>query len=165
MTPRLARMLTAAGGRYPTPDERQALLDFAESLPRRVKAAELVEQTESAVVRGVIEEMQRRYPNFARYHEQGWDKVGRDLELVVRHDAQAVLADDPELLDEKVLVWLRTVLAALNITSGFVRDAFTLLRDGFRAALPAEAFGLLEPALTRNIEVTSDFPEPATPAV
>jgi hypothetical protein len=165
MTPRLARMLTAAGGRHLTPDERRELLDYAESVPRRVEAAEAVEEAEEAVVAGAVEELQRRYPNFERYHEQAWEKIGRDLALAARYAVQATLADDAELLDEQVLLWLRTVLAALNLTPGFVRDAFTLLRDGFRAALPADAFDLLEPALDRTVEVTSDFPEPAMPAV
>jgi hypothetical protein len=165
MTPRLARMLTAADGRYPTADERQELSAFAESVPRRIEAAEQVEQHEAGVIRGVTEELQRRYPNFGRYHEQGWAKLGRDLSLVTRYDAQAMLADDAELLDEKVLIWLRTVLAALNLTPGFVRDAFTLLHEGFGEVLPRDAFELLEPALSRNIEVATDFPEPASPAV
>jgi len=165
MNARLTKMTHDANGRYLTADERAAFLEYANSVAERFRAADAVEKVEEAVVRGVVEEMTKRYPNFAKYHDQGWAKCFRDVQLVLRQDVQSMLLDDVRSLDDKILFWLRTALAANNLTPVFCRDAFSLLREGLQARLSADEFNLLRPYLDRNVEVLSDFAEPATPAV
>ena len=109
--------------------------------------------------------MSKRYPNFTKYHDQGWARCYRDVQLVLRQDVQSMLLDDVRSLDDKILLWMRTTLAANNLTPGFCRDAFSLLREKLQDHLGAEEFDLLRPYLDRNIDVLSDFAEPATPAV
>jgi hypothetical protein len=165
MNAQLTQITRDADGRYLTADERAAFLDFADSVPRRFRAADAAQQTEEGAVRGVVEEMTKRYPNFAKYHDQAWARCFRDVQLVLRQDVQSMLLDDVRSLDDKILLWLRTTLAANNLTPGFCRDAFSLLRDRLKDSLGAEDFDLLRPYLERNVEVLGDFPEPATPAV
>jgi hypothetical protein len=165
MQTRLSKLATLSEGRYLTRDEQQDLLGFASALPQRVKVAELVEQKEDGIVRALTEEMKRRYPNFPKYHDQAWAKCNRDVTLVLRYDVQAMVFDDMKMLEDKVLYWLRTILAASNFTPQFVRDCYTILRDLCRQQLPPDAYRALEPYLERNISVVSDFPEPVTPAV
>jgi hypothetical protein len=165
MIARFHQMAASTEGRYPTADEKQTLLDLAKGLPARIKAAEAVEAAEDKIVRGSIAAMQRKYPNFPKNHDQGWAKCYRDVQLVLRYVAQAALHDSKEMLDEKLLYWMRTILIASNFTPQLVRDAYTGLRDNCKQGLPAEAFALLEPFLEHTIAVLADIPEPAAAAV
>jgi hypothetical protein len=165
MNSQLTQLAFAADGRYFSGDERNQLVSFANAMPKRVAAADAVAQKEDAVIRAVIEQMQQRFPNFAKHHDQAWARQFRDVQLVLRADAQAMIFDDLRRLDDKVLYWLRTVFAASNYTPGFVRDCFESLRDQLRSKLNRDEFDLLQPYLNRNVEVLSDFPEPAVPAV
>ncbi len=165
MNQQLCQLARAADGRYFSGDERDGLLSYADSIPKRFGAAEAVAQKEDAVIRTVLEQMQERYPNFAKHHDQAWARQFRDVQLVLRADAQAMIFDDVRRLDDKILLWIRTLFAANNYTPGFVRDCFESLRAQLQASLSHEEFDLLQPYLNRNVEVLSDFPEPALPAV
>jgi hypothetical protein len=165
MNSRMSKLLTSADGRYFTAEERQTVLAHAESLPRRFRIAEQVEQNEESIVRDVVGEMQRRYADFAKYHDQGWARIYRDIQLVLRADVHAMICDEVAHLDDRMLYWMRTMFAANSFTPQFVRDCFSLLRDRARDQLAAEDFESLRPYLERNIEVLADFPEPAARAV
>jgi hypothetical protein len=165
MNSRLNKIAHDANGRYLNPEERTEFFSYVESVPHRFQAADAVEKAEESVIREVVEEMARRYPNFGKFHDQGWAKCFRDIQLVVRQDVQSMLWNDVPSLDDKILLWLRTTLSANNFTPGFCRDAFSLLREKLEGSLGAGDFELLRPYLDRNVDVLSDFPEPATPAV
>lgn len=157
--------LRAADGRYLTRDEQTKLLAAASGLPARFDAAEQIEAKEDRVIRGVLEQMRERFPNFEQHHDQAWAKGYRDVQLVVRHAAQAMTFDDVSLLEDRVLIWLRTILAASNLTPGFLRETYELVRDGFRKELTPPAYALAEPYLQKCVDAMGDFPEPANPAV
>jgi hypothetical protein len=165
MNSRLQKLALASEGRYFAPAERQEALAFATTLPARFQVSDEIEHHESAIVQSVIEEMQKRYPNFAKQHEQAWAKAFRDLVLVLRFDVQAMVCDEIRWLDEKVLFWLRTMLVAGNFTPKFNHDCFTLLREQVQLRVSPDAFAWMKPFLDRNVEVLSDIPEPAAPAV
>jgi hypothetical protein len=78
---------------------------------------------------------------------------------------QAMLLDEPKNLRDKLLYWLRTILAGLNFTPEFNRDTYTYLMEGFRQSLPPDAFAEFEPYLSQVIDIMSSFPDPAVPAV
>lgn len=165
MIRRIDDLLGAMEGRYPSPEEQAAWLAYAGSVSTRFKVIQSIAEAEEAAVRQAIEEIRRRYPDFDRYHYQGWSKCFRDVQLVVRACAQAMLFDDVNLLETRVLFWLRSILAASNFPPGIVRDTYTLVREGFRQRLPADAFSLFEPFLNRTVEVLSDFSTAAPAAV
>lgn len=165
MTRLLTKLVNDADGRYFNSDERRLLQDFAEALPTRLRAAEQVEQHEDEVLKSALEELQNNYPNFAKYHDQAWARQYRDVQLVLRAAAAAMVADDIKQLDDRMLYWLRTMFAANNYTPQFVRDTFTLVRDRLKDKLGKDEFALMQPFLDRALEVLPDFPEPATAAV
>ena len=165
MNMRISPMSLVSEGRYLTKDEQEELLAYAAALPKKIRYADLLEQKEGVIIGNLTEEMKRRYPNFAKFHDQAWGKCQRDTSLVLRYDVQAMVFDDMKMLDDKLLYWLRTILSASNMTPKFVSDCYTILRDQVKAEVSAEAFAALQPYLQRNIDVLSDFPEPATPAV
>jgi Phycobilisome protein len=76
-----------------------------------------------------------------------------------------MLSGDLKVLEDKALFYLRSILAAYNVTPQFAREAFGRLRDRCREQLAAETFARLAPYLERNIQVLADFPEPAVAMV
>jgi hypothetical protein len=165
MSHSLRSILSGCDGRYPTAEERGQLEAFAHELPKRVKASVEVEAHEGAIVSAVVDALREHYPRYEKLFPQAWDRCAREVQFVLRSDVRAMLAGDPRELDDKALVYLRSVLAAYNLTPQFVRDCFTLVRDQCRERLSAQAFAHLEPFLQRNVQVLADFPEPAVAAV
>lgn len=161
----LMKTLNATDGRYLTPDEEKQVLGYAQTLPKRLELARIIEKHEREIVDGAVEKMRVAYPRFTQYHQLAWEKTFRDMQLVLRYNIQGLLMDDIEVGPEKLFYWLRTIVASFHITPQCMRDAYTFLREGVRKHVSADGFELLEPYLNRTIEVMSDFPEPATPAV
>jgi hypothetical protein len=165
MNTRINLLIQGSDSRYLTPEERQEVVDYTNGFVERLAIVAQIEENEESAVRFCIDNTRKRYPNFDKYHTTAWAKAFRDVQLTTRYMAQAMLLDEIGILEEKLLFWLRTILAGLNFTPEFNRDTYTYLKQGFRQSLPPDVFTKLEPFLNRTIEIMSDFPMPATPAV
>jgi hypothetical protein len=165
MNNRIKQLILGSDSRYLTEDERTEVTQYLDAFNQRLAVMSLVEEAEDAAVRFCIDNTRKRYPNFDKYHDKAWAKAFRDVQLTTRYMAQAMVIDEMALLDEKLLFWLRTILAGFSFTPEFNRDTYTYLKEGFRQGLPPDAFATMEPYLNRTIEVMSNFPQPATPAV
>ncbi|MCY2973129.1 MAG: hypothetical protein NTW52_00505 [Planctomycetota bacterium] len=165
MNTRINLLIQGSDSRYLTPEERQEVIDYTSGFVERLAVVAQIEENEEAAVRFCIDNTRKRYPNFDKYHTTAWAKAFRDVQLTTRYMAQAMLLDEIGILEEKLLFWLRTILAGLNFTPEFNRDTYTYLKQGFRQSLPPDIFAKFEPFMNRTIEIMSDFPMPATPAV
>jgi hypothetical protein len=165
MKPSLHDILRASEGRYLSAAEREQVLAYARELPARLQAAEEVELYEAEILAAIVEALRERYPRYEKLFPEAWDRCTRDVAFILRFDVRAMIANDRRPLDDKALFYLRSILAAYNLTPQFTRDCFTLLRDQCRERLAPDTFAFLEPFLGRNIEVLADFPEPLVAAV
>ena len=165
MNNRITQLVTGSDSRYLTEEEQSEVLQYMDAFKSRMQVVALIEENEDAAVRFCIDNTRKRYPNFDKYHLHAWAKAFRDVQLTTRYMAQALLIDEMGTLEEKLLFWLRTILSGLNFTPEFNRDTYTYLKQGFRQNLPPDAFSQFEPYLDRTIEIMSDFPAPAIPAV
>ncbi|MBY0526794.1 MAG: hypothetical protein K2R98_25605 [Gemmataceae bacterium] len=161
----IMKTLNGIDSRYPTREEEQLVLGWAESLPRRLQAAQTVQQTETAIIAASIEEMKRRWPRFQPLHDRGWEKSQRDMQLCLRYSVQAMLVEDADMPRDKLFIWLGTVVKAMGMTTQFVRDSYTILKDQCRKQLPADAYRMMETYLDRLIQDMTCFLEPSRPAV
>jgi hypothetical protein len=165
MNPPLTTILRQADGRYLTADERALVLAYAQDLPARVRAAQEIEGLESNLIASVVDQLRGQYPRFERLFPSAWEQLAGDIRLVLRADVRAMLAGDLRVLEDKALFYVRSILAAYNVTPQFASDTFTVLRDRTRDRAGADTFARLEPYLERNIQVLADFPEPAVAMV
>lgn len=165
MNDKIQRMILESDSRYLTVDERNSLTEYMDRVKGNLGHLSLIEENEDSAVRYCIENTRKRYPNFDKYHGNAWAKAFRDVQLTTRYMAQAMLVDDIKVLEDKLLYWLRTILAGFNFTPEFNRDTYTYLKQGFRQSLPPDSFEAFVPYLDRTIEIMSDFANPATPAV
>jgi hypothetical protein len=165
MYSQIMNVLNGIDGRYPTAEEEKTVLGYAESLPRRLKAANTVQHIEQQLIQDSIEEMKRRYPRFVTLHDRGWEKSYRDMQLCLRYAVQGMVVEDMQMPRRKLFIWLGTIIKAMGMTPQFSRDSYEILSDECKKRLPAEAFNLLEPYLKQLIVDMSDFLEPSKPAV
>ncbi len=165
MNPVIQDVIRNSESRYLNEEEKRQVLAFTNSLAQRFKISSLVEQKEDAVVKAVIDQMKRMYPNFDRYHPQAWERAYRDIQLVLRYTVQAMVWNDLMMHEEKVLIWLGTILASFGFTPKFVRDTYILLKEEVSKNIPADGYALLEPFLQKTIEVMGSIPEPAVALV
>jgi hypothetical protein len=157
--------LDALRDRFPTPAERDRLAAYAESIGSRLMAVQEMEQIKGECVETCMAQMRRMYPNIPRYHASGFEKGTRDNTLLLEYMTKCMLVDDPKLLDEQVLTWVRTLFKSFNFTPKFMRDNFTLLREAVRGRAKPRTFALMEPLLNHTIDYLSDIPEPVRPEV
>jgi hypothetical protein len=165
MNPPLATILRQSDGRFLTAAERKQVLAIASDLKAGVRASEDVESNETEVVAAVVGEMRDLFPRFGQLFDDAWDRLADDLRLVLRADVRAMLSGDQRVLEDKALFYVRSILAAYNVTPQFAREAFTRLRDRCREKLKSDSFARLSQYLDRNVEVLPDFPEPAVAMV
>jgi hypothetical protein len=165
MNRELQRIIHDSDSRYLTSEEKEAFNAYFERFSTHVKHAEAIEEAEEAAVRFCIENTRKRYPNFDKYHDKAWAKAFRDVQLTLRYNVQAMLLDDRQGLEDKLLYWLRTILAGFNFTPEFNRDTYTYLFEGIKKNVPPATADAISPFLERTIEIMSDFPEPAVAAV
>jgi hypothetical protein len=159
------KTLARCDGRYPTEAEEDAVLAWASSVPKRLQVANLIAQHEQDIVREAIEAVRPEYPRFAPQHDRAWEKAQRDMGLVLRYAVQGIIADDSAMANDKLYVWLGTIVRGLGHTPGFFRDCYTAVTESCRNHLPADAFALAQPYLQRMTEDMSAFPEPLKAAV
>jgi hypothetical protein len=117
MNTRLETIFSDAEGRYLQGAEERALLDYAESVPSRLAATKAVEAAEDTIIDETLAEIWSRHPDFEHKHPAAKDRARRDITLVLRYAALAMLRNDETLLTERLLYWLATILAAQNMTT------------------------------------------------
>ncbi|MGF1583014.1 MAG: hypothetical protein ACFCD0_27150 [Gemmataceae bacterium] len=155
------RIINNMDGRYPTPDEEQRIGQFVESLPKRLAAVRALEQHEDGILEACIKELKQRYPQLHQSYPTAWEKAYRDMQMVLRYNAQGLLGDDENLAADKLLYWMRTILTSSGMTGDFLADVYAHLRQSVQKHLPAEAFAFLEPHLSKTVEVLRGSPDPA----
>lgn len=165
MNNRIRKLILQSDSRYLSAEEKGDIATYMQDFQKRMDVTGLIEEAEDSAVRFCIDNTRKRYPNFDKYHDKAWAKAFRDVQLTTRFATQAMMLGEISLLEDKLLYWLKTILAGLNFTPEFNRDTYTFLKEGFRQSLPPEAFTELEPYLSRTIDIMSNFPAPATPAV
>jgi hypothetical protein len=159
------KTLAGCSGRYPTAAEEEAVLGYAASVPARLKAANAFAQKDQAIVRAALELVKPKYPRFAPQHDRTWDKTFRDVLLLSRYAIQGMVADDTAMPDDKLYVWLGTIMRGHGMTQELIRDCLAAVAEVAPRQLPADAAALAGDYLSRLVEDMSNFQDPLKPAV
>jgi hypothetical protein len=129
----------------------------------RARRAALEELRRAAVpvVDRVIARMRAAYPQFAKFHPQGFEKGHRDLVLLTNMCANATFLGEHDTLDETFTEWYRTVLKSVHVSPQFMADAFAAWLEELEAALSAEAFAVTRPHAEHLAHYLTQIPVPA----
>lgn len=146
----------------------------------RVTAAQEVHEHEARIVKEVVLGIFAVYP-YEAHHEQATAKCIRDVRYVSAYATMAMLMNDVQWLDDKLLIWLKTILQsfefpasatkkkvlfaarssdpkldALDTKRQSIHDTYTRLRDAYRTSLTDSSYQLLRPALQRVIDTLTE---------
>ena len=156
----LIDLLSSDGDRHFTPESATNFALMPRD-PTRRPGAPPVEECEGVVVDDVLAALRDRYPRFGQLQPQAWERLGADLQLVLRHDVALAAVGDPRRLDDAVLCYsLRSIYAGYRLSHAFLRECFTLLRQQLTERLDPDEIAALVPYLERNIQVLASGHEP-----
>jgi hypothetical protein len=179
--PKLAELFQQAGGRHLKDDELDLLLGEVPELALQVEAARTIRSITTGVVKKVVAEVFSQYP-YEKAHEYATAKCPRDVNYVVAYASLAMLARDPEWLDTKVLLWLRTILqsfefpdrvksaanalfadrvledalAKLPVKNRSTFHCYYRIQQEMRKAMPADQFEQIQPYLQLTIDTLTE---------
>ncbi len=149
-------------GRYLTAEEHARLREEAPFLIPRLNAMRAVEAAQKDILKATVEPVLKKY-RFADKVQHGPDKCFRDVGSTLRHCAFAMVCDDVQMLKDKLLYWLRTILQAVHFPGGLapIEMTYTLLYRETIKRLDPESAKLMEPFLKATMEVlpSKDVPE------
>ena len=165
MNRELTKLVAEFDQREITDEDAGRMLDYASSVKARLKAAAEVDSQKRSAIKAIIGRLKTKYPNFEGYHHAAWGKSARDMGLTTNVLMQSMVLDETLYAEEKVIIWLRTILASFNMTPEHVRDAYAFLLEELESRVSREALELIRPVFERCVELIGAFPEPASPRV
>lgn len=146
MNTQLDSMLSDAEGRYLEVGEESRLLAYSMSVPHRIEAMKAVQANESKIIDETLEEIWARHPQFDSRHAMAREKARRDITLVLRYAALAMVRDDQTMFSERLLYWLTTILNAHNM-GPVIDTAYRALARRSEAHLATQHLELMAPYL------------------
>lgn len=160
MTTLLQDIRRTEPGRYLKPEEYDALLRAEPYLAPRIAAARAAEAVQKEVLTATIEPIFRKYDFQSGRANYGPAKCYRDVGYVYSYCVFAMLCDDMAMLNDKLLLWLRTILQSLAFPGGTkglesIHATYSLLRKEMNRRVPPESAALLDPFFKAAEEVLS----------
>jgi len=111
--PELEAIFKAAESRHLTSQELDAYSQVVPEYAPHAQAAREVASVEEAVVQAVVKEIFLLYP-YEKKHKLAFGKCVRDISYVSAYATQAMLMNDPQWFEDKLLIWLKTILQSFE---------------------------------------------------
>jgi hypothetical protein len=125
----IGEILAASEGRYLTKAEQATIRDYTSQIGLRMSAMDELQAKESSIVDQAMRKIVSAYPDYMQQHLEARNKGSRDMAMVLRHIAQAVLRNDPQWLDDGLLAWLATILAGVGFSASFIEESYKILEQ------------------------------------
>jgi hypothetical protein len=181
--PSLESIFDDAEARHFKDGELETVLEIFPDLEAEAQACREIREVEKKVVKKVFREVFSQY-DYEKHHENALAKCPRDVRYVVAYAAASMLFRDPAYFDDKILLWLRTILQAFEFPKRNVSNSGALfsdrefeeavnavppnrqsifhtyyrLRQEMGKAISAESFEKIEPYLTQGLNtLTEDY--------
>ncbi|MBD1813465.1 phycobilisome protein [Microcoleus vaginatus GB2-A3] len=150
MLSQLARLSMEADGRYASAEELQFLKDYFQSLNHRMSAYKKIQASETEIIRQVEAQMLSLDPSlFRRGGNDVTEKCRGDIVQVLRHSAAALLINDTERLRDRLLLWLQTILGAVQVRNS-ATVTYDVMKKVLKQYLTVEERNLFFPILDIN---------------
>ncbi|MCL1491660.1 MAG: phycocyanin [Pseudanabaena sp. Salubria-1] len=143
----LENVLDRADGSYIKPEDLLTLDRSIASWQQRRKTYDLIQAKENIILEQVMQQIQSTAPNMAaKMTPDGVNKCNRDMALVLRYCATAMLLQDEELLKDRLLYWMQNIMVALQ-KQRLNNLLYQTLQKSVQENLPTENANLLLPYL------------------
>ncbi len=111
--PELVEIFHRCEGKYLSDDELDLLLKLYPDRQTEVETARSVRGLATSVVKRVVSEIFAQYA-YEQNHELAMAKCPRDVGYVLAYAVTAMLLRDPAWFDNKVLIWLKSILQSFD---------------------------------------------------
>ncbi|MDZ4814817.1 MAG: hypothetical protein SGI71_00955 [Verrucomicrobiota bacterium] len=111
--PALKEMILEAANRHLTDENLALIQQHYPDLAPRLEAAKEIRESDMAVIKSVVTEVFAQYP-YEKFHDLANPKCLRDVRYVVSYATVSMVCNDPAWLDDKLLIWLKTILQAFD---------------------------------------------------
>jgi hypothetical protein len=126
--PKLNEIFKAAESRFFTDEELAVILQFFPHLAPHTEVALELRAKDMAIVTRVVKEIFSQYP-YEKFHEFSTTKCVRDVRYVLAYCTQAMLAEDSRWFEDKLLIWLKTILHSFDFPDPIKLSSVTLFSD------------------------------------
>ncbi len=157
----ISNIILRAKTPYPTAKDRTNIENFLATAKARRAAFDDIRRLVIPIIDQVIARMRQAYPQFAKFHGQGFEKGHRDMVLLTNMAANAMFLDDLDTLDDMFTEWYRTILKAVHLSPQFLKDTYNAWLEELEIHLPSEAFALLAPYARHLANTLVNIPVPA----
>lgn len=153
LNPILEQQKKERPGEYLSPDDVEVLRRQEPALAPCIDAALAAQKREQEILERVITDVLKKFDFRGRY-QYGEEKCYRDVGAVYRYAVFAMLCNDMQMLENKLLIWMGTIIRSLNFPGGTdsIRYTYEKLRRESVAALGETHGRLLEPYLAAAVE-------------
>lgn len=141
----LENVLERSDGNYISAEDLEKLDQSIVSWQSRRETYNLLQAKENAIISQVLTQFQSQNSQLAqKMGNELMEKCQRDLTLVLRHCAMAMLLQDKALLEERLLFWMQNIMRALR-RQKICDRLYSLLEQVLPEHLPPENVHLLLP--------------------
>jgi hypothetical protein len=145
---------------YPNAKDRSEIENYLATTKARRTSLDEVRRVTVPAIDKVIARMRAAYPQFARFHNQGFEKGHRDLVLLTNMAANAMFLGEHATLDDMFTEWYRTILKSVHVSPQFLKDTFTCWKQELEATLSDEAYALMRPHVEHLSSYLANIPVP-----
>jgi hypothetical protein len=121
-------MFRSSESRHFNDEELAAIESEHPELKPEIAAARAVREVDVAAIGRVVKEVFSQYP-YDQHHDHANPKCIRDVRYVVAYSCHAMIARDPRWLEDKLLIWLKTILQAFDFPDRMKSSAGVLFAD------------------------------------
>lgn len=151
MLSQLYRLDRQADGRYATDSELQFLAEYLQSYTVRLSAYCKLQSAEAQIMEQLQERLKQLDPQPLVWNDPGLqEKCQRDILFVLRYSAIALLLSDTELLQERVLFWLQTIMRSFKDHQRRCNLTYQVMQEVVRGHLTPSEADLFCPILELN---------------
>jgi hypothetical protein len=140
--------------------ERGEIENYIATTKARRGALDEVKKAAVPAMDRVIARMRAAYPQFAKYHVQGFEKGHRDMVLLTYMAANAMFLGEHLTLQDQFTEWYRTILKSVHMSPQFLKDTYTAWQEELGAGLSGEAWSLLRPTVEHLSGYLANIPVP-----
>ena len=139
----LNELLVQAENRYLQTEELLGFKSYAETLAQRLKIYEFLRDREVVIFQPIADQISIIFP---QEKQERLEQVLQQWILILRHSAMAMLLNDSEYLQRRVLDWLSGLVQAHD-TQSIDTQVYQLLNTRLNELLSTKALVFIQPFL------------------
>jgi len=143
MQAELNELLVQAENRYLRTEELLGFKSYAETLAQRLKIYEFLRDREIVIFQPIADQISIIFP---QEKQERLEQVLQQWILILRHSAMAMLLNDSEYLQRRVLDWLSGLVQAHD-TQSIDTQVYQLLNTRLNELLSTKALVFIQPFL------------------